>query len=147
MPFPKTKSSFVRIEKFHATKHQERNHHPDTLFMATQSVAHRLPILSSKPPQKTIGLGSKISNSEPKLFLSSSISTIEGCLCRIALISLMGDELLELDAYECLSMVEREVDRERRNEVRMLEKEDEMDLKRVVCILTGLRVVDERIVG
>ena len=47
----------------------------------------------------------------------------------------MGDELLELDAYECLSMVEREVERERRKEVRMLEKEDEMDWKRVVFIL------------
>lgn len=53
----------------------------------------------------------------------------------------MGDEVLELDAYEFLSMVEREVERERRKEVRMLEKEDEMDWKRVVCILTDLRVV------
>jgi hypothetical protein len=39
---------------------------------------YKAPILSSKLPQYTKGLGSKISNPVPKLFLSSSISNIEG---------------------------------------------------------------------
>lgn len=58
------------------------------------------PILSSSPPQYTNGLGSKISNPEPKLLFSSSISSIEGCRRIIASIVLIGDEVLE--AYESL---------------------------------------------
>ena len=54
------------------------------------------------------------------------------------MISLMGDELLELEVevYEFLSMVERDEER-RRKEVRMLAKEEEMDWKRVVFILAN----------
>jgi hypothetical protein len=51
--------------------------------------------LSTNPPQYTNGRGSNISNPDPKLLLSSSISSIDGCLCMIALIVLMGDELFE----------------------------------------------------
>ena len=53
----------------------------------------------------------------------------------------MGDELLE--EYEFLSMVERDEER-RRKEVRMLEKEEEMDWKRVEGILNGVESVVER---
>lgn len=69
------------------------------------------------------------------------MSNIDGCLCRIALISVMGDEVvLELKVHEFLSVVEVEEEREeeRRKEVRMLEMEEERDWKRVVRILNEL---------
>lgn len=53
------------------------------------------PSLSSKPPQYTIGLGSRISKPEPKLFLSSSMSNIDGCRCMMAFIVFMGDDVFE----------------------------------------------------
>jgi hypothetical protein len=58
----------------------------------------------------------------------------------IALIVLMGDE--ELEAYESrlLDIMELfEGDEERRREVRMLEKEEEMDWKREVRIIADNR--------
>ena len=82
---------------------------------------HSDPILSSSPPQYTIGLGSRISKPEAKIFFSSSISNIDGCLCMIALIVSSGDEL---EAYESrlLDIMELFDEEERRREVRMLEK-------------------------
>ena len=85
-----------------------------------------------------MGRGSKTSNPEAKVFFSSSMSTIDGCRCMIALMVLTGDEVLE--AYEFRLLVEQsDADLELRKEVRMLEKE--RDWKRVVRILAD-EVVD-----
>lgn len=86
------------------------------------------PILSSSPPQYTNGLGSMISNPDPKFFLSSSISTIDGRRCMMVLRVLMGEADEELETYESHlsdSTDPFELDLERRKEDRMLEKDSE----------------------
>lgn len=96
------------------------------------SRVYKDPILSSKPPQYTKGLGSNISRPVAKLLFSSSMYNIDGCLWMMALRVLTCDEL---DAYE--SLLDVEPDEERRREERMLEKE--RDWKRVVRIFADVR--------
>lgn len=96
-------------------------------------------IRSSKPPQYTIGRGSKISNPDAKLFLSSSISSIEGCRCMMALIVLMGDDVFEAYELRLLDIIELfDGEDVRRNEVRMVEKDS--DWKREVRMVKGVRL-------
>jgi len=45
-----------------------------------------------------MGLGSRISKPDAKLFFSSSISSIEGWRCMIALMVLMGEAAEEFEA-------------------------------------------------
>jgi len=73
-----------------------------------------------------MGRGSKTSNPEAKVFFSSSMSTIDGCRCMIALMVLTGDEALEAYEFRLLDIMEpSDADRELRREVRMLEKESD----------------------
>ncbi|TAQ88336.1 hypothetical protein B7494_g3338 [Chlorociboria aeruginascens] len=74
----------------------------------------------------TMGLGSKISSPVPNLFRSSSISTIDGWRCIIALIVVTGEEELEINESLLLDIPERvDADEERRRDERMLEKDSD----------------------
>lgn len=97
-------------------------------------ISHQKELMrSSKPPQYTIGLGSNISNPDPKAFLSSSNSSIEGWRCIMALIVFIGEEVE--DAYESrlLDIIELfDGEEVRWKDVRMVEKD--RDWKREVRI-------------
>lgn len=86
-----------------------------------------------------MGLGSKRLSSDPKILLSASMLSMDGCLRMTLLIVSAVDDAL--DAYEALELVEREEAEEiRRKDVRKPEgeKRERMFWNRGDCILADL---------
>lgn len=108
-------------------------------------VFQKLAMRSSTPAQYTMGRGSRMPSSEPKVRRSSSRPTMEGWRKMMLLIVLTGEDTDE--PIESRLLLAREADDdERRKEVRRVEgaRRAARAWKREVCILGGWEEVEGR---